>query len=63
MFKSLLHSLFGSFFRTEYKLSEEDRSEVLRMIAQANAIAEGDYVTSSTLPEPVIPKRRSKPRK
>lgn len=58
MFKNLFHSIFGSFFRTRYELSDSDRQEVLRMISEAESIAGGSYLTDSSLPEPVIPERR-----
>lgn len=61
MFRNLFQALFGSFSRKR-KLSEEDRQIVLRMIEQANAIADGSYITDSPLPKPVIPERRKEKR-
>lgn len=61
MFRSLFQALFGSFLRRQ-SLSDNELALVRRMISEAQAIADGSYVTKSNLPEPVIPERRKEKR-
>lgn len=61
MLRNLFQTLFGSFLRQQ-SLSDNELALVRRMISEAQAIADGSYVTKSNLPEPVIPERRSVPR-
>jgi hypothetical protein len=61
MFKNLFQALFGSFFRRK-TLTDTELALVKRMIAEAQAIADGSYITDSKLPPPQIPERRKNPR-
>lgn len=61
MFRNLLQALLGSFSRKQ-KQREAEQALIARMIAQAQEIASGEYITESILPKPVVPERRKNPR-
>ena len=60
MLHNLFQALFGSFSRKaaqEAKRAEES-ALIKRLIDEAQAIADGSFITESHLPPPVIPERR-----
>lgn len=65
MLRNLFQALFGSFSRKaaqDTKRAEESQL-IARMIAEAQAITDGTYITESgNLPPPVIPERRKETR-
>ena len=64
MMRTLFQAIFGSFFRKAAQDTKraEESAMIKRMIEQANAIADGTYITSSNLPPPVVPERRKQSR-
>lgn len=58
MFKKLWNYLFSP----KPKFSDDELALIKRMIEDAQAIADGTYLTESKLPPPAIPERRKNPR-